>query len=347
MPSPIAPARLRWLFLFAAAALVFARPAPVRSEASIPCEFTGVERTVAIGDVHGAFDRLSAILATAGLTDANGRWSGGRTHLVQLGDIVDRGPDSRKALDLLHRLEPEAARAGGAVHMLLGNHEVARILGDLRFAAAGEYAAFTGADSATVRDRYLQSIKPEERDEVLKRTPLGLLEMRVAFGRRGNYDWVRRLNTIVKINGVLFVHGGISPAVADLSCEQINNTIRKELSDDLDKTRAAPLASLAAREDGLLWYRGLAQLPDGDETAFNDLLARLHARAIVIAHTVTIDGRIHARFGGRLFQIDTGMQPAYVQGGRASALEIVGDTYTAVYDDGREPLTKSSTGDRR
>src|SRR5580765_7638710 len=88
------------------------------------CQLTGVDRVVAVGDVHGAYDRYVEILRTTGLLDDRLRWTGGRTHLVQLGDVVDRGPDSLKALDLLERLEKDASRAGGAVHALLGNHEV-------------------------------------------------------------------------------------------------------------------------------------------------------------------------------------------------------------------------------
>ena len=63
-----------------------------------------------------------------------------------------------------------------------------------------------------------------------------------------------------------------------------------------------------------------------------------HARAIVIAHTVTPTGRVTPRFGGRIIVMDTGMQPAYVPNGRASALEIAGDTRTAVYVDRKDPL---------
>ena len=51
---------------------------------------------------------------------------------------MDRGPDSRKALDLLERLQDEAQRSGGAVHALLGNHEIMRMLGDLRYVTPGE-----------------------------------------------------------------------------------------------------------------------------------------------------------------------------------------------------------------
>ena len=49
-----------------------------------------------------------------------------------------------------------------------------------------------------------------------------------------------------------------------------------------------------------------------------DILAKTHSRAIVVAHTVTPTGRITTRFDGRVIQIDTGMQPAYVPSGRAS-----------------------------
>src|SRR5262245_24861215 len=108
-------------------------PAPVRAASN--CEFTGIERVVAIGDVHGAYDRYVEILKVAGILDNDAKWIGGKTHLVQLGDIVDRGADSRKVLDLLRRLERDAQGTGGAMHALLGNHEVARMLGDLRTTA--------------------------------------------------------------------------------------------------------------------------------------------------------------------------------------------------------------------
>ena len=40
------------------------------------------------------------------------RWTGGRTHLVQIGDMMDRGPESRKAMELLMSLERQAQRHG-------------------------------------------------------------------------------------------------------------------------------------------------------------------------------------------------------------------------------------------
>jgi calcineurin-like phosphoesterase family protein len=315
--------------------------APPLGAADAPCQVDNVERIVAVGDVHGAYDRLVDILRAAGILDARLRWAGGRTHVVQLGDVVDRGPDSRKALDLMERLQDDARRAGGAVHLLLGNHEVMRMLGDTRYVSPGEYEAFVTSKSARVREDFLQSVISTPGTPV-GNTPLGFVELRLAFGRNGDYGtWLRKLNAVVKINGILFLHGGISAAVAGMSCDVINATVRRELTTDLDKTRAAPLQSLSAREDGPLWYRGLAQEPDSFASSVDDILTKQNAHAIVIGHTVVPDGRMRARFGGKVVQIDTGMQPAYIPTGRASALEIQHGVFTAIYEDRRDVLSGS------
>ena len=303
------------------------------------CSVDNVERIVAVGDVHGAYDRFVEILQTAGVIDDRQRWSGGKTHLVQLGDAVDRGPDSRKVLDLLQRLEREAQSAGGEVHALIGNHEVMRLLGDFRYVDEGEYRAFETADSEAIRQRVAQRLDEKEREPFLKTTPPGSVEMQLAFRPDGEYGkWIRTHDTVVMINGVVFLHGGISPAVSTLSCEEINETVRRELTTDFEQTQRAPLQSLAAREDGPTWYRGLAQEPDTFAPAVTDILAKQHARAIVVAHTVTPTPRIRVRFDGKVFQMDTGMQPAYVKGGRASALEIRSGQFTAIYTDRRDVL---------
>ncbi len=77
-----------------------------------------------VGDVHGHLDRLVAGLGDAGLLTPEAAWAGGDSTLWFIGDLFDRGPDGILALDLVMRLEREAADSGGAVRMLLGNHEV-------------------------------------------------------------------------------------------------------------------------------------------------------------------------------------------------------------------------------
>ena len=320
------------------------------------CDVQSPQRIVAVADVHGAYDRFVAILRSAGLVDNRQRWSGGRAVFVQTGDVLDRGPDSRRALDLLMRLEREASRAGGRVHALLGNHEVMRVLGDLRYVSTGEYAAFRSTESEELRERYYRAVlaeasaraKPSNqpfddtafRSSFLERTPLGWVEMQMAFGPKGEYGrWLRERDTMVKINGVVFLHGGISPSVAAMGCAAVNATVRSELAGPLTSLNAQ---TLATREDGPLWYRGLAL---ENELAFDPkmdaILLALDARAIVVGHTPTEDGRLRSRFGGRLVQLDTGMLGGtFFPQGRASAVEIVDGQFTAIYEDKREALIR-------
>ncbi len=74
--------------------------------------FTGIERVVAFADVHGAYTELVTLLRETGIVDAQDRWTAGRTHLVSVGDLLDRGDDSRKVMDLLMRLQGEARGCG-------------------------------------------------------------------------------------------------------------------------------------------------------------------------------------------------------------------------------------------
>ena len=313
---------------------------------------------MAVGDVHGSYDGLVAILRTAGIVDARARWSGGRAILVQTGDVVDRGPDSRKALDLLRRLEREAERAGGRVYPLLGNHEFMRMIWDWRYVSAEELAAFRTADSADLRERtyavVLADVKRRAQEQqqppideaafyaqFMKDIPLGYIEMRQAFLPTGEYGkWLRERYAVIRINGIVFLHGGISAATAALGCAGINDAVRRDLAVS-NPTPEQTLAMLSSSETGPLWYRGLAEEP---ETAFapalTNILELLGARAIVVGHTIPADFRITRRFDGRVIQIDTGMLGGtFYPGGMPSALEIRGDTLTAIYQSGRERLS--------
>jgi hypothetical protein len=185
----------------------------------------------------------------------------------------------------------------------------------------------------------LRRAPSDQYDKLLKETPLGYVEMRMEFGREGRHGrWLRTLNAVVRINGVLFMHGGVSPRTASMSCAAMNETIRREVTTELDKGRADPKTTLSASDDGPLWYRGLALEPDTFASTLDDILAKQRAQVIVIGHTVVDDGRIRTRFDGKVIQIDTGMQAAYVATGRASALEIARGVFTAIYQDRRDTL---------
>ncbi|MBP5430071.1 MAG: metallophosphoesterase [Elusimicrobiaceae bacterium] len=81
-------------------------------------------KLVAVGDVHGQFEGLVKVLRHAGLIDAQQNWCGGHNRLVQIGDILDRGPFSLKVDALLDKIQLQAEADGGEVIRLVGNHEL-------------------------------------------------------------------------------------------------------------------------------------------------------------------------------------------------------------------------------
>lgn len=202
--------------------------------------FNDVDRIVAFSDIHGAHDAMVETLQSADVIDESLGWSGGSTHLVIVGDILDRGPDSRPAMDLLMRIEKEAVLAGGMVHVLMGNHEVMNLIGDIRYVAAQEYAAFAADELAEERDYWFaahratrelpgQSIE-ESRAQFDKTYPAGFFAHRKAFAPDGKYgSWLLSKPMIVVVNGIAFVHGGLSPTVAETGLQGING----DLVDDI------------------------------------------------------------------------------------------------------------------
>ena len=297
-------------------------------------QWTGVERVVAVGDVHGDYAGFVEVLRAAGVIDQEDRWIGGKTHLVQTGDLPDRGPDTKKAMDLLMALEKQAAKAGGQVHALIGNHEAMNMYGDLRYTTAGEFAAFRTGDSEQVRASFW---KPEIKklptlpgDPVRKKWedehPLGWFEHRIQWGPKGTYGkWILSHRAVIKINDAIYLHGGISPRFVSMPLNQINDMIAADLSDLTRIKDGSPVTA----EDGPLWYRGLAQ-SDGAamEAHVNQVLAAYGVKRIVIGHTPTA-GAVVPRFDGKVVQIDVGLSAVY--GGHRACLLWEGDRVYAVH----------------
>jgi tetratricopeptide (TPR) repeat protein len=320
-----------------------------------PWEWNDVPRVIAVGDVHGAYDNLVAVLKNAGLLDEKLKWKGGKAHLVQNGDVVDRGPHSRKAMDLLMELEEQAEKAGGRVHVLIGNHEAMNVVGILDLVSKGEYESYTDRDSRRLRevafDRYYEQMKREakERNEELPdkndlrqefeaKYPLGYVEHRQAFSASGRYGkWIRENNVAIKINGVVFSHGDWSEKMAAIGIAEVNRRVRAELSDEESLE-----AGVTFDSESPLQYRGLANTAltlaaqQAEEARVSAILASLGATRMVVGHTLT-SGVIESRFSGKHVSIDTGMLELY-HGGHRIALEIEGDALNAIHDRGSVPI---------
>jgi hypothetical protein len=240
-PASVSPYRAGISVLLFLVLVCLASAGPAKS----PLEHA--ETVVAIGDVHGDFDDFVAILKQVGLIDAQHHWTGGKTTLVQVGDVLDRGPKPREAMDLLMSLEKEAPQAGGRVVSLLGNHEMMNIMGDLRYVTAVNYASFAEANSEERQRSAFQAYmkwrgshaellaelaQPLEltEEEWMARHPAGFIERREAFGPKGSYGkWLREHSALADIGGVIFLHGGIHPDLAKMKLDAINARIRDEI----------------------------------------------------------------------------------------------------------------------
>ena len=213
---------------------------PLSSAMADDWKFSGINRVVAVSDVHGAYDAMVSTFKEAGVIDDSLGWSGDETHLVITGDILDRGPGSRQIMDLIMRLEREAVRAGGQVHQLLGNHEVMNLIGDVRYVADSEYAAFADDESAQEREYWYRQFKKEQAadaDEVTLRAefdqlaPPGFFGHRRAFRGDGLYGkWLLQKPLMIVINDTAFVHGGAPSYIAEHGLAGVNVTLKADLT---------------------------------------------------------------------------------------------------------------------
>lgn len=226
------------------------------------------DRIVVIGDLHGDYGAYRDIVSAAGVSDREGHWSGGRTTLIQMGDMTDRGPSSLAIMRDLRALAPQAERHGGQVIVLVGNHEAMNVIGDLRYVSEGEYAAFRDRNSQVRRDRvyeanraaieafYSTTEPPLDADQArsawLASYPLGMAEHRLAWSPGGEIgSWVKQLPAAVLLDGTLFVHGGLSAEYSVHPLDEINRMVDEALA----QAESSPTSIL---EDplGPLWYRG-------------------------------------------------------------------------------------------
>jgi len=209
-------------------------PAPAPAQA----QWSGVERVVAFADVHGAYAELLGLLRETGIVDGQDHWAAGRTHLVSLGDLLDRGADSRRVMDLLQRLQGEASAAGGRVHVVLGNHEAMNVLGDLRYVDPGEYAAYADMESPAERERQRKAWEAAQGGKGAasfeQKFPPGFFGHRAALSPQGRYgQWLLSLPVAVVVNDTLFMHAGPSASLRGMTLPELNLRYRTALTDYL------------------------------------------------------------------------------------------------------------------
>lgn len=163
-------------------------------------------RSYAIGDIHGHLDKL--IAAHALIAADRARVGDDAAPLVHVGDLPDRGPDSRGVIDHLMRLSESDAR----VQVLKGNHDrlFAAFMADPRWADPGLKGKYAWLDPAlggteTLATYGVADALARPLDEVHAEAVAKVPAAHLAF--------LRSRPTTFLHDQALFVHAGVRPGV--------------------------------------------------------------------------------------------------------------------------------------
>jgi hypothetical protein len=268
----------------------------------------GPGRVVVIGDLHADIGATRRAFQLAGATDGNDAWIGGALQVVQLGDIIGRSDDEREVLDFLFAVRARAAAGGGAVHVLIGNHEVMGGRVDNQAVGPDPFPGFEGLPGLDLDDPRLQILPRHQRARGAALMAGGPYAQRLA-----------EFPTVLRLGETIFVHGGVVPRWARYGIERINADVSQWL-----RTGGPEPDSSRGVDDGdrVMWTRQFSAAVDERDCAqLEESLAILGARRMIVAHTV--HDAVTARCGGQVWAVDVGMSRAY--GGRIELLEIVDD----------------------
>jgi hypothetical protein len=245
-------------------------------------------------------------------------WVGGAAHLVLNGDLVG-GADTRLLIELVIDLEQQAREAGGAVHSVLGNHDLWALR---RNTVPGK---------------------------LFKRYPVGGNARSVTQALSGGTRWaawLRERNAITRIGKTLFVHAGLNEWALWHAPERVNASIRawvkfwqgigKEPDQRTRWTVDKPEIDWAPPSSGPLWTRSFKALRDpGEATRLRvtaraprpellvKILAKYQVDRMLVGHAPAPKRKIalkHPMYGGWVVMLDTKISDP--KKGRLSCVEI-------------------------
>jgi len=240
-------------------------------------------RILAISDMHGNLDGTVELLLAAGVMDENYNWIYDGC-LIILGDVLDRGEYTTECLWLLYHLYIQSAEnPHNKLIPILGNHENMTI----------------GKKTHEMDGKYGQTC------ELLDMTYNELYGENTLLGR-----WLRSWQTVLRLDDILFVHGGISTGFAQrfTNLSDVNKLVwdyyhQVDLSENED-------IKYIFHRNGPFWYRGYFYTEDKWETAnpeiIDGIMTQYQVNNIVVGHT-TFD-KIQYAQEGRIISIDAGLK---------------------------------------
>jgi len=276
-----------------------------------PVAYKPVDKLMVLSDIEGEFEAFRSLMLANKVIDKKYNWIYGKGHMIICGDLFDRGKEVMPYLWLLYKLEEDARRKGGFVHVLLGNHDVMNLAGDLRYVAPKYQAS-----EKLLGLSHAQLISPE--------TEIG--------------KWLRSKNAIEKIGDKLFLHGGISPEINALSLnlQAINEKCRSYYGIPTKKLDEEGKLFMSA--SGPFWYRGYFGKNRTNIATVDSTLIKFDVKQIIVGHTITAQN-IAAYYGGKVVGVDVDQHR-----GNRKALLFKGKQ-TFVVDDKQQQKILTLAGD--
>jgi len=279
---------------------------------------SGGRKTLFLSDIEGEFAAFHDLLIANKVIDEKYNWTFGNGRLVIAGDLFDRGKQVTQYLWLLYKLEDEAALKGGAVEVVLGNHDIMNLSGDFRYVDSMYFS------NAAMLGHYYADL----------------------YGRNTELGrWLRSKNIIEKIGDVLVLHGGLSPAVVasawslqriNTSCRPFFDAGRKNIPDSLKPFfgKEAPF-----------WYRGYFLEPKTTMAGIDSTLLLYDCKKIVVGHTI-VDRNIAMYYKGKVIGIDVDEHKGnrfglLLQNGKYYIVDDKGNRNLLLYKEGNDDIKES------
>ena len=303
------------------------------TKAVAPTPVTNVDlagrRLVAIGDVHGDFKQTMRALELGKVMDADGRWVGGTTVLVQVGDILDRGDNELAIMRKFASLAKQARKEGGDVLVVHGNHEIMNVLGDFRYATKGAYAECARYAEAK-RQKLVEKLGeenapplPETPEDVNPETYRGVLARRDLFLPGGEMAMRMAKNpTVLQVGDTVFAHAGIDMNTVEYGFQELNDEVAAWMAG----VKKNP-PKMVLEEKGVVWTRDYGGADAGvtaEATAcrrLGEALDAVGAKRLIVGHTPQ-QGGVSSGCNGRLWRSDVGVSRG-IYGAKPQVIEIV------------------------
>ena len=288
-------------------------------------EYKNIKKIVTIGDLHGDILQLITILLHSKIIKKkiqnkclssndydikNWQWIGGKTYLVQLGDIFDgggRGNDGSfednevEIYKFLVNLKKLAKKAGGNVILIMGNHEIMNFKGNYNYVQKNtvQKCLVVNKNNFDYKlDKYKSCVG--DRDKLFS-IPNGPLSKSMSKNMRG----------VVRINNNIFCHGGISLDISNkFDINKINKILYAYLTGKLDYN--SKLFQTIYGSDGIIWFREFSK-NDDNCGALKQTLKNLKCKRMIVGHTPQKNGITNycKKYNESIWAIDVGLSRAF------------------------------------